>query len=455
MRTLSLLAASALVLASVPARAEVPEFEPYIGLTGGATLPTRSWDLGTNVVRGQLEPTNSMQFGLRLGFQLTSQLAFEVGAQYLALQALENRGNGGMVYHGDVLFHFLKGDFSPFIIGGAGAYHSLENPLGEDVDYQIHLGLGVRAMVNDWLAVRLELRDVVTDGFGDSNAIAGNNLELSFGVDLFPMKAAEPKDTDKDGIIDLNDKCIEVKGVESAQGCPDADGDGITDADDACPNEPGAPEHRGCPDRDGDAIIDREDKCPDVPGVAALAGCPDRDGDGITDAADVCPDQAGPKNLKGCPDRDGDGLADKDDACPDVKGLKKFKGCPDTDGDGLTDAEDACPTEPGKKEASRAARTRTATAWPTRTTSAPRCAASRRWKAASRRKPRSSPAPSRASTSSTTRPACCRRPTRCWTRRWPSSSSSPACASASRDTPTTRATRRSTRSSRRSAPSPS
>ncbi|HEY3450571.1 MAG TPA: OmpA family protein [Myxococcales bacterium] len=351
MRSLSLIAAAAaLALASVPARADVPEREVYLGLTGGATLPLRSWDLGANVIQNQFEATNSMQVGLRVGFQLTSQLAFEVGAQYLALQLLESRASPGFVYHGDVLYHFMKGDFSPFIIGGAGAYHSLENPLGSDVDYQLHLGLGLRAMATEWLAVRIELRDVVTDGFGDSNAIAGNNLELTFGVDLFPAKAAEPKDTDKDGIIDVNDKCIEVKGVPSAQGCPDADGDGITDADDACPNEPGAPETKGCPDRDGDGVIDREDKCPDVPGIKALSGCPDKDGDGITDAEDTCPDQAGPKHLGGCPDRDGDGLADKDDKCPDVKGFKKFKGCPDTDGDGITDAEDACPTEAGKKE---------------------------------------------------------------------------------------------------------
>ena len=45
-------------------------------------------------------------------------------------------------------------------------------------------------------------------------------------------------------------------------------------------------------DRDGDGIIDAEDKCPDVKGLASLQGCPDRDGDGIacllytSDAAD-------------------------------------------------------------------------------------------------------------------------------------------------------------------------
>ena len=327
MRSLCLVAAVALVLSSASARADVPERELYLGLTGGATLPLRTWDLGSNVVPGQLEATNSMQFGLRVGFQITSKLALEVGAQYLALQALENRGNAGFVYHGDVLYHFLDGDFSPFIIGGAGAYHSLENPLGEDLDYQLHLGLGLRAMATEWLAVRFEVRDVVTDGFGDSNAIAGNNLELTFGFDLFPAKAAEPKDTDKDGIIDVNDKCPEVKGVESAQGCPDADGDGLTDADDACPNEPGPAEFKGCPDRDGDGVIDREDKCPDVPGVAALFGCPDKDADGITDAEDACPTEAGKKELKGCPDKDGDGVADKDDKCPDVRGLKEMDGC--------------------------------------------------------------------------------------------------------------------------------
>ncbi|MBX2892397.1 MAG: OmpA family protein [Saprospiraceae bacterium] len=55
-------------------------------------------------------------------------------------------------------------------------------------------------------------------------------------------------------------------------------------------------------DRDGDGVVDRFDRCPDVPGLASLNGCPDRDGDGIADDEDRCPDVVGTAANKGCPE---------------------------------------------------------------------------------------------------------------------------------------------------------
>lgn len=83
-------------------------------------------------------------------------------------------------------------------------------------------------------------------------------------------------------------------------------------------------------DRDGDGVPDDEDRCPDVPGLKSLQGCPghDRDGDGVPDEEDRCPDQPGPKELEGCPDRDGDGVPDIDDKCPDQPGPAQNDGCP-------------------------------------------------------------------------------------------------------------------------------
>lgn len=104
-------------------------------------------------------------------------------------------------------------------------------------------------------------------------------------------------------------------------------------------------------DRDGDGVIDSEDRCPDVAGLASLQGCPDRDGDGIADDLDKCPDIPGVAKYDGCPipDSDGDGINDEEDKCPDVAGVARYQGCPipDTDGDGVNDEVDKCPTRPG------------------------------------------------------------------------------------------------------------
>ena len=145
------------------------------------------------------------------------------------------------------------------------------------------------------------------------------------------------KDTDGDGVPDVDDLCPEVPGPASNHGCPvtnDRDGDGVPDDIDRCPDVPGPRENFGCPwpDRDGDGVPDKDDKCPDVPGPKENFGCPfgDRDGDGVPDDKDRCPDVPGPAENAGCPwpDRDHDGVPDKDDRCPDEPGPADNFGCP-------------------------------------------------------------------------------------------------------------------------------
>ncbi len=116
------------------------------------------------------------------------------------------------------------------------------------------------------------------------------------------------KDTDGDGVPDIDDLCPEVPGPASNHGCPvmtDRDADGVPDDIDRCPDVPGPKENFGCPwaDKDGDGVPDKDDKCPDVPGPAENAGCPwpDRDHDGVPDKDDKCPDVPGPADNFGCP----------------------------------------------------------------------------------------------------------------------------------------------------------
>jgi len=138
-----------------------------------------------------------------------------------------------------------------------------------------------------------------------------------------------PADTDKDGILDADDKCPDVAGPAEFNGCPDSDADGIQDKVDACPNIAGIAKFNGCPDTDGDGVSDKEDGCPTVAGSAAFGGCPDTDGDGVEDRKDKCPNIAGAIAGEGCPDTDGDGVFNNIDKCPDVAGTVASKGCPE------------------------------------------------------------------------------------------------------------------------------
>ncbi len=122
-------------------------------------------------------------------------------------------------------------------------------------------------------------------------------------------------------------------------------------------------------DRDRDGIIDMDDKCPDNPGKAEFAGCPDpdTDKDGVCDkwiaekgltsdfackGIDLCPTEPGDLAYSGCsnPDTDGDQICDPwvaevnlsekfakschgSDVCPDVRGSDENYGCPNPDSD--------------------------------------------------------------------------------------------------------------------------
>ncbi len=285
-------------------------------------------------------------------------------------------------------------------------YYNLQT--GDQLVYR--LGLGMKAsdlvMVFGELQGMSELENlfqnprnqVYLEGFLGARMTLANGLQAHGGVGL-PMQAGwgtpdfrvffglgwsprlqeeppeeppPPADLDGDGVMDPDDRCVDVAGPVKNAGCPwpDTDQDGLNDAEDSCPKQAGPKENKGCPvkkeapppppleaaDRDGDGMADSKDLCPDTPGVMENEGCPwaDKDGDGINDKEDKCVVQKGPAENNGCPwpDKDGDGVFDKDDSCADKKGPADNKGCPwpDTDGDGIADRNDKCPkkAEDGK-----------------------------------------------------------------------------------------------------------
>jgi OmpA-OmpF porin, OOP family len=199
---------------------------------------------------------------------------------------------------------------SPFITAGLGAskykgYFAAVAPVG--------LGLQINLYDEAFILINSQYRIPVTENAAyhlyHSVGIAGNigkKKEEVVPVVLPPVPVVEaPKDRDGDGIVDADDKCPDVAGIASLQGCPDKDGDGITDADDKCPDVAGLAKYNGCPipDTDGDGINDEQDKCITEKGVARYNGCPipDTDKDGVNDEEDKCPNEAGPASNFGCP----------------------------------------------------------------------------------------------------------------------------------------------------------
>lgn len=214
-----------------------------------------------------------------------------------------------------------------------------------------NLGVGLR-LGPIWVGSNDILSNLLTKSNGSGTVTSKPKgiygTSVSFAL-KFPIYYKAPKDKDHDKVSNKKDKCPDIPGVPTLQGCPDSDGDGVGDAEDLCKDIAGTKALNGCPDSDNDGVTDSIDLCPDARGKMELNGCPDADGDGIVDNRDECPNNAGPESLNGCPDQDGDLIPDKDDLCPTLSGTRENKGCPfiDTDGDGVKDSEDRCPGEAG------------------------------------------------------------------------------------------------------------
>lgn len=165
-------------------RAGFPARGIYMGLIGGGNLTLVEWNLGAD--KNGAYPKSSATAGVRLGVQLIPRLAVEVDAHWVGLPNSRDDGLGhGLSTEGNVLFHVLGGRWTPIVEAGAGTYEVLSSKLGADADLRLHAGVGLRGALNDWLSVRADVRDVITDGFDKST---GNNLEMLLGVEAFLWK---------------------------------------------------------------------------------------------------------------------------------------------------------------------------------------------------------------------------------------------------------------------------
>jgi outer membrane protein OmpA-like peptidoglycan-associated protein len=324
--TLGATPASAQTVAAQPsAKSHENYFE--VGLFGGALWP--SSNIALYSAKHETFNTPVPELGLRVAYFPLSFLGAELEGAAGATKTASGAGADLWAVRAHGIVQLQSSAVTPFVLIGGGYMGAGSNPTGNDRDKLLYFGAGVKARLDDFLGLRLDLRDNLTQKFAASSGTLAHSPELTLAltftldpVSHAPPKAAPPPpDADGDGFPDADDKCPKEAGV-APDGCPppkDSDGDGIVDLRDACPNQAG-PAPTGCPDLDSDhdCVPIPADKCPDVPGLPS-DGCPDPDPDhdGIVGDADKCPDT--PETVNGFEDTDG---------CPDTlpEKVKKYSG---------------------------------------------------------------------------------------------------------------------------------
>lgn len=295
-----------------------------LGVYWGAFIPSKDhelYDASDTDVRYQRLEYVTPELGLRLAWFPHPVFGIEAEGGLMPSQTRRTDQFVNLwTARGHVILQAPTKTIVPFILGGGGliGISSKKDVLGDDFDGALHFGAGVKAYVSKNLALRLDGRGSVMQGYGaDTRSLHWEGLLGASVVLGRPEPPPPPPDSDGDGVIDEDDQCPQVAGV-APLGCPppppDEDGDGVPDPDDRCPGVAGVvsddPEKNGCPppppDGDGDGVPDADDKCPTVIGDGPDGCLMDSDGDRIPNRDDKCPEQAETRNgyedEDGCPD---------------------------------------------------------------------------------------------------------------------------------------------------------
>lgn len=251
--------------------------------------------------------------------------------------SLDVSGGGSIRQHGvglDGLYFFDRtGRFAPYALVGVGYMNSRLSGSTTD-NVMASVGAGVMTRFVQDAAMRLEARyrydandQIVAteDAFGDWLINVG--VLMPFGGKAAPVAAAVAapvvkaapapapvvKDSDNDGVLDDQDRCLNTpaNAKVDGQGCEvDSDMDGVVDSQDRCPNSAANAkvDARGCEvigDADQDGVPDNADRCPNTPmgNKVDAQGCDlDSDKDGVIDSKDSCPGTAEGVRVdaKGC-----------------------------------------------------------------------------------------------------------------------------------------------------------
>lgn len=201
--------ASAPVTASTPAQFRriplmPPHPSPYLpdaeasgmrfvfGIFGGLALYSDNLDLGNNNARSGLTPAPGSVFGARLGAELGyyalhvegtfAESTYDKGAETANLQSLRAL----------LLAHVSVGPLRPFLLAGGG-FHALTNDpdhLESDIDATLHVGLGTRWQLSEWLSLRAEARAIGSDGFDPGSFSV--SWEFLLGLSTRFAKSVQP-----------------------------------------------------------------------------------------------------------------------------------------------------------------------------------------------------------------------------------------------------------------------
>lgn len=228
--------------------------------------------VGGYIFEGNQDLKDKPAYGIGVGYNLDKQWGAEAVFTYIDTES--NNGGGDVnayLYRLDGLYHFNVNDrFAPYVAAGVGGITFDRDRGSNNNDPLVNYGTGLKYFITDSIALRGDIRHVISFDSTHHNLLYTIGLTFFFGGQQ-EIATQERQDSDGDGVYDYMDMCPDTpSGVDvDSSGCPrDSDGDGVYDYMDRCPDTPSGVrvDSSGCPpDTDGDGVYDYMDKCPGTP----------------------------------------------------------------------------------------------------------------------------------------------------------------------------------------------
>jgi OOP family OmpA-OmpF porin len=195
--------------------------------------------VGYYIFEGNQHLDNAPIYGLAVGYNFTERWGIEGMAGYI------NSDANGYLKEADsvdmynvslnALYHFQPNrELVPYVAAGLGwmGFHPGENSGGNKEKALFNYGVGLKYFLTDDIALRADVRHILTDGdWVDSDQVF-NNLSCTFGLTFQLGPFSSPRtaskapaavwDTDGDGVPDTFDRCPDTRPGSKVDGygCP-------------------------------------------------------------------------------------------------------------------------------------------------------------------------------------------------------------------------------------------
>ncbi len=236
----------------------------FLFLAGGASAQMRAGAgsitpmIGGYVFEGNQDLDNDLTYGLGIGYNLTERWGVEAAFNYISTEYdTGDRDMNVSLGRLDALYHFNVTDrFVPYLAAGVGGINF--NPAGanSDEDALVNYGAGVKYFLTENIALRGDVRHVISFDSTHHNLLYTAGLTFFFGGEKeVAAVAPKPAPSPAPAPAPAPEPAPTPKPAPKPEPAPapkpepkDSDGDGVYDDTDECPGTPARArvDKRGC-----------------------------------------------------------------------------------------------------------------------------------------------------------------------------------------------------------------